>query len=220
MAQIEQKDNGGKKKGKQKKMSIHVDFTPMVDMNMLLICFFMLATSMSKPQRMDIALPTNDKTIQEQDRTEAPDSRAVTVILGANDELYYFTGKPDYEELSNTNLIKTSYDASGLRAFLLNKNKNVVEQIDRLKLQKHNLEISDSVYTAETARIKKESETSPIIIIKPTEESSYKNLVDVLDEMLISNINMYAIVDVDPNDLRLIEYFKTGVAPAYLQETN
>ena len=37
MAQIEQSDNGKKKKGAQKKKSIHVDFTPMVDMNMLLI---------------------------------------------------------------------------------------------------------------------------------------------------------------------------------------
>ena len=36
MAQVEQSSGDGKKKkGAQKKMSIHVDFTPMVDMNML-----------------------------------------------------------------------------------------------------------------------------------------------------------------------------------------
>ena len=52
MAEVEQKDSGGKKKGKQKKMNIRVDFTPMVDMNMLLLTFFMLCTSMSKPQTM------------------------------------------------------------------------------------------------------------------------------------------------------------------------
>ncbi|MDE5799525.1 MAG: biopolymer transporter ExbD [Paramuribaculum sp.] len=46
MAQIEQSDKGKKKKGAQKKMPIHVDFTPMVDMNMLLITFFMLCTTM------------------------------------------------------------------------------------------------------------------------------------------------------------------------------
>ena len=49
MAEVQQKDNGGGK-GKQKKMTIRVDFTPMVDMNMLLITFFMLCTSLSKPQ--------------------------------------------------------------------------------------------------------------------------------------------------------------------------
>ena len=42
MAEVQAKDNGGKEKGKQKKMTIRVDFTPMVDMNMLLITFFML----------------------------------------------------------------------------------------------------------------------------------------------------------------------------------
>ncbi|MDE6278799.1 MAG: biopolymer transporter ExbD, partial [Paramuribaculum sp.] len=51
MAQIEQSDKGGKKKkGAQKKMSIHVDFTPMVDMNMRHITFFILWTTMSKRQ--------------------------------------------------------------------------------------------------------------------------------------------------------------------------
>lgn len=54
----------GKKKGnsKQKKMTVRVDFTPMVDMNMLLITFFMLCTSLSKPQTMEISMPSNDKT--------------------------------------------------------------------------------------------------------------------------------------------------------------
>ena len=53
MAQIEQSDNGGKKKkGAQKKIAIHVDFTPMVDMNMLLITFFMLCTTMIKSQTL------------------------------------------------------------------------------------------------------------------------------------------------------------------------
>ena len=48
----------GKKKGnsKQKKMTVRVDFTPMVDMNMLLITFFMLCTSLSKPQTMEISM--------------------------------------------------------------------------------------------------------------------------------------------------------------------
>ena len=44
MAEIQE---GGNKKSnsKQKKMTVRVDFTPMVDMNMLLITFFMLCTT-------------------------------------------------------------------------------------------------------------------------------------------------------------------------------
>ena len=63
MAQIEPTDKGKKKKGAQKKMAIHVDFTPMVDMNMLLITFFMLCTTMIQSRTMQIILPSNDKNI-------------------------------------------------------------------------------------------------------------------------------------------------------------
>ncbi len=54
------KGKGDGKKGKQKKVNIRVDFTPMVDMNMLLITFFMLCTSLSKPQTMEISMPSKD----------------------------------------------------------------------------------------------------------------------------------------------------------------
>ena len=79
MAEVQQKDNGGGK-GKQKKMTIRVDFTPMVDMNMLLITFFMLCTSLSKPQTMEISMPSNDKSITEEDQTKDKASRAITLI--------------------------------------------------------------------------------------------------------------------------------------------
>ena len=63
MAEIQENNNKEKKGNKQKKMNIRVDFTPMVDMNMLLITFFMLCTSLSKPQTMEISMPSNDKNI-------------------------------------------------------------------------------------------------------------------------------------------------------------
>ena len=81
MAQIEQSDKGGKKKkGAQKKMSIHVDFTPMVDMNMLLITFFMLCTTMIKSQTLQIALPSNEK-LEEAQQNKTKQSEAITLIL-------------------------------------------------------------------------------------------------------------------------------------------
>jgi biopolymer transport protein ExbD len=64
MAEIQTSDSGqGKKKGgsKQKKISVFIDFTPMVDMNMLLITFFMLCTTLSKPQTMELSMPSKDK---------------------------------------------------------------------------------------------------------------------------------------------------------------
>ena len=83
MAEIQ--DNGGKKKGsKQKKMNIRVDFTPMVDMNMLLITFFMLCTSLSKPQTMEISMPSNDKNITEEQQNKVKASQALTLLLADN----------------------------------------------------------------------------------------------------------------------------------------
>lgn len=108
MAQIEQSDKGGKKKGAQKKMSIHVDFTPMVDMNMLLITFFMLCTTMIKTQTLNIALPSNKENLSTEQMNQASAADAVTIIVDAKrlpngqpdtiggsitPEIYYYEGK-------------------------------------------------------------------------------------------------------------------------------
>lgn len=77
MAEVEQKDGSSK----QKKFTIRVDFTPMVDMNMLLITFFMLCTTLSKPQTMEISMPSNDKNITEEDQTKVAASRAMNNIM-------------------------------------------------------------------------------------------------------------------------------------------
>ncbi|MFT3738595.1 MAG: biopolymer transporter ExbD [Breznakibacter sp.] len=47
--------------------------------------------------------------------------------------------------------------------------------------------------------------SAPIVLIKATDESSYRDLIDILDEMAICNIGRYAIVDITPYDLELIK---------------
>lgn len=81
MAEIQQKDSGERKKGKQKKFSIRVDFTPMVDMNMLLITFFMLCTSMSKPQTMEISMPRKD-LLNEQEQNQGEGFQGNDYFIG------------------------------------------------------------------------------------------------------------------------------------------
>ncbi len=66
MAELNTGDGGGGKKGgkvRSKKSNSKVDLTAMVDLAFLLITFFMLTTTLSKPQSMPLGLP--DK----QDRT-------------------------------------------------------------------------------------------------------------------------------------------------------
>ena len=74
-------------------MEIHIDFTPMVDMNMLLITFFMLCTSLSKPQTMEISMPSKDNI--ENEETAVQQSRAITLILGKDNKVFYYFGQPD-----------------------------------------------------------------------------------------------------------------------------
>ena len=66
-----------------------VDLTAMVDLAFLLITFFMLTTSLSKPVAMDVAKP-DDGPVQE----PWPASRTMTILLGANDKIAWYMGEP------------------------------------------------------------------------------------------------------------------------------
>ena len=110
MAEVQEKSGNDGKKGGQKKMHIRVDFTPMVDMNMLLITFFMLCTTMIKSQTLTIALPSNEKVENTENMSQASADDAVTIIVDAKrkpgtnlvdtvngavvNEVYYYFGKP------------------------------------------------------------------------------------------------------------------------------
>ena len=91
MAEMNTNSNNGdkKKKGQPTKMNLRVDFTPMVDMNMLLITFFMLCTTLSAPQVMDIVMPAKTP-IDVVDGPESPASKTITLLLSENDQVFYY----------------------------------------------------------------------------------------------------------------------------------
>lgn len=199
MAEIQQKDEGGKK-GKQKKFNIHVDFTPMVDMNMLLITFFMLCTTMSKPQTMEISMPRKDVFEEEKEKIKA--SNAITILLGKEDKVYYYFGEVTYDDPEF--LKATDFSGEGLRAILLGRNKEVVQQMKELKQKKTNLEITAEQFKEQSIEAKK-NKNSPVVVIKASDFATYRNLIDALDEMQICNIGRYAIQDIEDGELRLLE---------------
>lgn len=196
-----QVDSGGSgKKGERKKMDTRVDFTPMVDMIMLLLTFFMLATTLSKPQTMEIALPSKEIG-DEKNQTLAKASEAVTLYLGADNKVYYFMGEPD---LQAPNFLKsTTFGADGLRAVILEKNRKAVAQVNELKDKKIRLQVTQQQYDEELSKIKVQ-EGTPTVIIKPLDNSNYDNLVTALDEMLITSVGKYAITEVDENDKKML----------------
>lgn len=197
MAEIQQKSEGKKGGSKQKKFSIHVDFTPMVDMNMLLITFFMLCTTLSKPQTMEISMPSNDKSITEEDQTKVAASRAITILLGGDNRVYYYSGEPNYRDYSS--LKEVSFNADGLRAVLTEKNFDIIQKVKDLKKEKLETNMSDDEFNARASEIKN-VKTAPVVMIKASDQSTYENLVDALDEMQICSISKYAIVDITDGD--------------------
>ena len=201
----EVQESGGKNgKSKQKKFAVRVDFTPMVDMNMLLITFFMLCTTLSKPQTMEISMPSNDKSITEQQKSMVKASQAITLLLGADNKLYYYEGEPNYKDY--TSLKETSYTPDGIRSILLQKYVAAVNKVRALKLQKLDLKISEEEYRKQVSEIKSGKDT-PTVIIKATDDASYKNLIDALDEMQICNIGKYVITDIAEADEFLMKNF-------------
>ncbi len=194
----ESKDSG--KKGKPKKISTRVDFTPMVDLGFLLITFFMLSTSMSKPQTMEISMPSKDK-VNEEEQTKVKASTAVTIILGKKDGLYYYFGTGTEE--ADPEVKETSFAPDGIRSILLQRNQDVIVEMKKLKEERITKKISEEDFNKRASDIKS-NKTAPVVIIKSTDDASYKNLVDILDEMQICNIARYAIVDITDYDKNLI----------------
>ena len=209
MSEIQTNDTGGKKKkggSKQKKISVFVDFTPMVDMNMLLITFFMLCTSLSKPQTMEINMPSNDKKITEDDQSKVSDTRSVTLLLTGGDSIFYFNGLPKYDDYNSLKL--SSYKSDGIRAMLLKKNAAVVSQINVLKQKKLDLKITQEQFTKQ-ASVLKNGKNTPVVMIKATDKATYKNLIDALDEMQICNIGVYVIDTISKGDRFLLKNRET-----------
>jgi biopolymer transport protein ExbD len=200
MAELAQGSGKGGKKGKPKKLSTRVDFTPMVDLGFLLITFFMLATNMSKPQTMEIVMPAKDVT--EEDKTKVKASRAVTIVLDKNDVVYYYEGTR--ENNIDPVLNKTDFSPSGIRKFLIKRNYEIMVKVNDLKAKKDAKQITQEEFDKQKNEIVA-AKTAPIVVIKATDVATYGNLVNILDEMAICNIERYTIDKIADFDMELIK---------------
>ena len=207
-----------KKESKQKKMNVRVDFTPMVDMLMLLITFFMLCTSLSKPQTMELTMPSNDENTQEEQKNEAKASETVTLYVTADNKIYYGEGIPKYDD--PTWIKEPTWGSDGIRKVLRDHaTEQGIRPVQRIGLavrelnmqrQKNPNQYPDSIYQKELSKLKagnlKEGKIPTLtIVIKPTDNATYKNMVDALDEMQILNIGTYVIDKINADDEKLLD---------------
>jgi biopolymer transport protein ExbD len=217
MAEISSQGSGHGDKGgkpKTKKISTRIDMTPMVDLGFLLITFFILTTTLIKPQTMEISVPSKKNT---EKPPELKNSLAITILPGKNDVVYYYFGAP--KDGVDPEVTKSDFSPTGLRKMLLERNATVYQKVMELKKKNEARQLADSTFKKEAA-LARADQNSPMVIIKATDEASYKNLVDVLDEMQICNVGRYAIVDISPYDLKLLQKAGEPLEPAEAELVN
>ncbi len=193
MADLQLNDKKGRpasQRGSPHRLSIRIDLTPMVDLGFLLITFFMLTTMLSKPQVMPVVMPDNTPP---EDPPEVGQSQVLTLLLGANDKVYWYSG------ISDARLDSTTYEASGLRRILLDKKRGVLQQFGE----------TERLVAGMKDTSKKVSKLN--VLIKATPESRYANVVDVFDEMKICGIDHYVLMDISPQELAFIQYPSAGL---------
>jgi biopolymer transport protein ExbD len=201
--QEESHKKGGKRK--PKKHSTRIDMTPMVDLMCLLITFFMLTTAFSKPKVMEITMP--EKTDKPTDAPAIAAFRTLNIILAEGDKIYYYMGIADPKKPPLPELIKSDYSKDGIRKILLEKNKELFTKIAeyREKRVKGEITDADSVANRKIREFKKMDRKGPVVLIKAADKVKYKNIVDIVDEMAITNIASYAIVDINFVEVDLLK---------------
>ena len=79
-------DKKKKKHKKMRRLGIRLDMTPMVDVAFLLLTFFMLTTTMSRPQTMEINIPPGESKV------EVAMSNLLTLLVKEDGSIYWNIG--------------------------------------------------------------------------------------------------------------------------------
>ena len=118
----------------------------------------------------------------------------------------------DTEKPEEQNKVK----ASGALSIMLGKNNSIYYYEGELAPDGSNFK-STNFKEIRDIIINKKKSTDPkdfVVVIKPGPEATYKNTVDILDEMTINDVKRYAMVDIFPQELQLITATEGGGAPA------
>jgi biopolymer transport protein ExbD len=125
-----------KKHHKKGRLGVRLDMTPMVDIAFLLLTFFMLTTTMSKPSTMEINLPPGDSKV------EVAESNLLTLRVSEKNDLYQNMGvdipqKVEFKELRQFLKDKSAQNPKLITLLKVDrkaKYKNMVDIIDEFNL--------------------------------------------------------------------------------------
>lgn len=178
MAQVQVQEKSAKGgKVRSKKLNPTVDMTPMVDLNFLLLMFFMFTSTFSKPNVMDLGLPAKPKpTDPIPEITEIKLPNSISLLIGKDNRIFWH--QQDNTSLTDANLNETTFDREGIR--------KIIEQAKRGAIDKDKFTViikptDDAVYKnfvdiLDEMAITK-NERYGVTDVKPWEEAIYKRKV-------------------------------------------
>jgi biopolymer transport protein ExbD len=114
------------------------------------------------------------------DSTAVPESKSLTILLGGADEVFYYSGNME-QAIKYNRIFQTSFGEIDGIGNILRQKQNELNQgtIDKKEL---------------------------VVLIKPGINSSYKNLINSLDEMLINGVTSYVIIDQEEQEIHFLGY--------------
>ncbi len=104
-----------------------------------------------------------------------PETRTMTVLLGSNDKMEWYIGAPGKSAPTVDNFGK-----NGIRKTLVEQNKKIEETHQG-------------------------PDNYMIVLVKPSDKSTYKDFVNMLDEINIAGIKSYGVVDITPVEVALLK---------------
>jgi biopolymer transport protein ExbD len=205
MAEIADDGGGHKKGGKKraKKQSTKIDMTPMVDLGFLLLTFFVLTSTFSKPKSMEISFPAppppNEKPVEVKN--------GLNIILTKDHKIFYYKGQ--YNAPGNaqgkpaTELTETTFSPEGLHKIILEMNSYAHDEIAKLEGKVKNKQMADSTFKR-LAMEAKGDRRSLTALIKTDDKATYKDVIDVVDELNVCMVGKYVIIDMSAPEFALL----------------
>ncbi|MCH1544294.1 MAG: biopolymer transporter ExbD [Bacteroidia bacterium] len=192
MAQIQESGGQGDGKKRAKKQSTQVDMTPLVDLAFLLLTFFVLTSTFSKPKVLRMIFP--EKLEKDNPNVKPPEVKnGLTILLTENDQIYYYNGALNKE----TEMIRTDYTKKGLRSILVERNAPLIDKLKKLQIELGKANENDTATKNRVEREAKEAQIASklVVLVKHSKDATYENVIDVVDEFLITQVAKYFVVD-------------------------
>ena len=168
MAELNQNSQEASKSGKIRSTKL----SSKVDLTAMVDLAFLLITFFMLTTSLSKAKSMNLAMPDSKGKPSPVDeNRTMTILIGDHDKAMYYMG-----QLGKQTPKQIALRQGGLRRELAIRKKEVLDYV--ISKGKHGQAL--------------------IVLIKPDKQSNYGNLVDVLDEMAISNVATYAITDIEP----------------------